>query len=229
MDDALAGLEPPRRHYTHYFGLRHTNSEMVLAPQGLAAFLRGYFHLKSGDAPGAEPEPLGLSSPEALARLPDYYVMPRDQTMAQVAAAGMPSRAEAKSCAWLPKADLDVFTAEFGRTGFQGGLNWYRAFADPALRLFSGRTLDVPSAFIAGRRDWGVYQSPGAFEAMAGQACTRFVSCDLIPGAGHWVQQEAPVAVAKSILAFVSGLWPKPSRPIEGGRPDHRAAHPGCG
>ena len=203
FDAALAGLDPPRRHYTHFFGLPHANTDMLRAPQGLAAFLRGYFHVKSGDFAGNAPVPLGVATPETFARLPTYYVMRRDQGMAETIAATAPTPSEVDACCWLRDEALAVYAAEFGRTGFQGGLNWYRAAADPTLRLFSGRSIDVPAAFIAGARDWGVYQSPGAYEAMSARGCSRLVTCELIPGAGHWVQQEAPAAVADLIVAFL--------------------------
>jgi pimeloyl-ACP methyl ester carboxylesterase len=83
---------------------------------------------------------------------------------------------------------------EFARTGFQGGLNWYRCrtvgWFDAELEIFSGRTIDVPSCFISGKSDWGVYQAPGTLEKMQTSACTRMLGCHLVEGAGHWVQQE---------------------------------------
>jgi pimeloyl-ACP methyl ester carboxylesterase len=206
LDRALAALDPPRRHYTHFFATRGANADMRDAPQGLAAFLRAYFHVKSGDFAGNAPFPLGAPTPEAFSKLPAYYVMPRDKGMAETVAAAAPSRAAVDACRWLADEDLAVYVSEFARTGFQGGLNWYRAVADPALRLFAGRTIDVPAAFIAGARDWGVYQSPGAFETMAERACSRFMACELIPGAGHWVQQEAPEATSSTILNFLAAL-----------------------
>jgi pimeloyl-ACP methyl ester carboxylesterase len=60
------------------------------------------------------------------------------------------------------------------------------------LQTFSGRTIDVPSCFIAGKSDWGVYQKPGDFEKMQNSVCTRMLGCHLVDGAGHWVQQEQP-------------------------------------
>ena len=73
------------------------------------------------------------------------------------------------------------------------------------LRLFAGRTIDVPAIFIGGDKDWGVRQTPGALESMRDQACTRFeahrTSC---PSAGHWVQQEQPEAVIAALLPFLT-------------------------
>ena len=57
---------------------------------------------------------------------------------------------------------------------------------------FSGRTIDVPSMYIAGKSDWGVYQTPGAVEKMQTTACKHMVGFHLVDGAGHWVQQEQP-------------------------------------
>jgi len=61
-----------------------------------------------------------------------------------------------------------VYSEEYGRTGFQGALQAYRVYSDPdlnaELRLFSGKTIDVPSLFIGGKSDWGTYSAPGAFD-----------------------------------------------------------------
>ena len=100
-----------------------------------------------------------------------------------------------------------MYTAEYARTGFQGGLQQYRCVFDAKLnaelRLFSARTIDVPSAFISGKSDWGVYQTPGAFEAMKNKACTRLVDVHLVEGAGHWVQQEQPQTFNERLLRFL--------------------------
>jgi len=61
----------------------------------------------------------------------------------------------------------------------------------------------VPSAFIAGKQDWGTYQRPGVYEAMQQRACTRMLGCHLIDGAGHWVQQEQPGQVTGLLLDFL--------------------------
>jgi hypothetical protein len=91
----------------------------------------------------------------------------------------MPSAAEIAACQWMNEKDMQVYSTEFTRTGFQGGLNSYRILEDSRydaeLNLFSGRTIDVPACYIAGGSEWGVNQSPGAFEAMQHGACTRLL------------------------------------------------------
>lgn len=71
------------------------------------------------------------------------------------------------------------------------------------MQLFAGRTIDVPSCFIAGSSDWGIRQSPGALERMQTTVCTNMSAVHLIDGAGHWVQQEQPEAVTAKLLAFL--------------------------
>jgi pimeloyl-ACP methyl ester carboxylesterase len=68
---------------------------------------------------------------------------------------------------------------------------------------FSGRTIDVPSCFISGKSDWGVYQTAGAAERMRTTACTKMVDFHLVEGAGHWVQQEQPEEVSSRLLQFL--------------------------
>ena len=108
---------------------------------------------------------------------------------------------------WLPDSELRVYSTEYERTGFQGGLQWYRSRTggkfDAELQLFSGRSIDMPSIFIAGKSDWGTYQRPGNFEQMQQSACTRMIGCHLIDGAGHWVQQEQPEQVSELLIAFL--------------------------
>jgi pimeloyl-ACP methyl ester carboxylesterase len=124
-------------------------------------------------------------------------------------AAEMPSAAEIAACKWLTDAELDVYVTEYSRTGFTGALQGYRVRrgSDPKtiaeLQTFSGRTIDVPSIFIAGKSDWGVYQTPGAVETMQKSACTRMAGFHLLDGAGHWVQQEQPEQVRELLIAFL--------------------------
>jgi pimeloyl-ACP methyl ester carboxylesterase len=212
MDEGLARLAPPRKHYQTYYTTREANANMWKAPQGLQAFLRAYYHAKSADWPGNHPAPLAGNTPAEFAKLPRYYVMDLLKGMAEQVAADMPTPAQIAACRWLPDRELAVYAAEYGRTGFQGGLNSYRVGRvgrlSAELTLFAGRTIDVPASFISGKADWGVYQRAGSFETMQQSACTRFVEARLVDGAGHWVQQEQPEAVVAGVLRLVRGSRP---------------------
>jgi len=208
VHDALAALDPPRKHYQWYYATRPADADMRHCAQGLHAFLRAYYHHKSADWPGNVPFALsGWTAPE-LAKLPTYYVMPLHATMAETVAAHMPSAAHIDACRWLPDAELAVYAAEYGRTGFQGGLQSYQCATGGSnaqeLRLFSGRRIEVPALFIGGASDWGIHQFPGALRRMQDHACTRMAGVRLVPGAGHWVQQEQPASVTRHLLDFLA-------------------------
>ena len=207
IHQALAALPRPRKHYQWYYSGRDAADNMRHAPQGLHDFLRAYYHHKSADWPGNRPFELAAWTAEELQKLPTYYVMDLDEGMAETVAHEMPTAQAIAANRWLPDDELKVYSTEFGRTGFQGALQWYRCLTDPQsareLQLWSGRTIDVPSCFIAGRSDWGIRQRPGHLEQMQRQACTRMSGVHLVEGAGHWVQQEQPQEVAKLMLAFL--------------------------
>ncbi|MDA8248824.1 MAG: alpha/beta hydrolase [Rhodospirillales bacterium] len=204
---ALARLDPPRQHYQWYYSTRRANADMWRCPQGVHAFLRAYFHHKSADWPGNRPMPLVSWTAAELAKLPTYYVMERDKDMAATVAAEMPSDEAVAACRWLPDDELRVYAAAYERTGFQGGLQWYRCRTEGVglaeLQVFSGRRIDVPSLFIAGARDWGIRQVPGSLERMQRDVCTRMLGCHLVDGAGHWVQQERPEQVGALLCRFL--------------------------
>jgi pimeloyl-ACP methyl ester carboxylesterase len=208
IPESLAALPRPRKHYRWYYATREANQDMWHCPQGVHAFLRAYFHYKSGDWPGNEPFALASWAADELAKMPTYYVMDRDQDMAQTVAPEMPSPAQVAACGWLTESELHVYSAEYGRTGFQGGLQGYRIGTDARfvgeLKAFAGRTIDVPALFVSGARDWGAYQAPGAMERMKRDVCTRMAGTHLVEGAGHWVQQERPDAVNHLLREFLS-------------------------
>jgi pimeloyl-ACP methyl ester carboxylesterase len=205
----LANLPRPRKHYQWYYSTREANADMHQAPQGLHDFLRAYYHHKSADWKGNAPFPLQAWSASELAKLPTYYVMDRDQTMAQTVAEEMPTATDVAANRWLPDHELKFYSDEYTRTGFQGGLQWYRCGTsgvnNPDLEIFSGRSIDVPSFFISGKQDWGIHQRAGAMEAMQSTACSNMLGCHLIDGAGHWVQQERPDEVNRLLLQFLHG------------------------
>jgi pimeloyl-ACP methyl ester carboxylesterase len=206
----LADLPRPRKHYQWYYSTREANGDMHRAPQGLHDFLRAYYHHKSADWTDNKPYPLKSWSAEELAKLPTYYVMDLAKTMPAQVAEEMPSRAEIAANRWLPDSELAFYAGEYQRTGFQGGLQWYRCGTSGAfngeLQTWSGRTIDVPSCFISGKQDWGTYQRPGVYEAMQTRACTNMIGCHLVEGAGHWVQQEQPAEVSRLLLAFLDKM-----------------------
>jgi pimeloyl-ACP methyl ester carboxylesterase len=204
---SLARLARPRKHYHNYYARREANAEMMNAPQGLHDFLRAYYHYKSGDWVQNKPHPIAGWTAEALAEIPTYYIMDIDRTMPETVAPEMPSPAEIAANTWLPDKAMAVYAEEYGRNGFQGGLQWYRVTTSGRyvidMELFADRTIDVPSMFVSGNRDWGVFQTPGAFERMQKTACTRMMICELIDGAGHWPQQENPVRTSELLLRFL--------------------------
>lgn len=203
----LAALARPRKHYQWYYSTRAANADMHHAPQGVHDFLRAYFHYKSADWKQNQPFPLMSWSADELAKMPTYYIMDLDKTMAETVAPEMPSAAEIAGCRWLPEEALRVYSGEFGRTGFQGALQWYRCATNAGymdeFKLFGGRRIDVPACFIAGKSDWGIYQKPRDLERMQERACTQFRGCHLLEGAGHWVQQEQPEQVTRLLLEFL--------------------------
>jgi pimeloyl-ACP methyl ester carboxylesterase len=204
---ALAALPRPRKHYQWYYSTRPANENMWHARQGVHDFLRAYYHHKSADWKANTPHELAGWTAGELAKMPTYYIMDLAEGMAETVAKEMPSSAEIAANKWLPEHELKVYGEEYARTGFQGGLNWYRVRTGGAssgeLEVFAGRTVDVPATFISGRSDWGIHQTPGAMAKMQKSACTKMKEIHLIPGAGHWVQQEQPDEVNRLLIQFL--------------------------
>ena len=106
---------------------------------------------------------------------------------------------------WLTEADIEVFASEYQRTGFRGGLNWYRnidrnwALTAP----WAGAVIRQPALFIAGTRDAVITGSLGkrALDELE-SVVPNLARPILIEGAGHWVQQERPDAVNAALIAF---------------------------
>ena len=206
----LASLARPRKHYQWYYSTREANADMLHCEQGVHDFMRAYYHVKSADLETNKPHALrGWTAPE-LAKLPTYYVMDLEQNMATTVAPNMPSGDAIAACNWLSDDALSVYADSFSRTGYQGGLNWYRGRTcgrfDAELQIFDGCTIDVPSMFIAGAADWGMQQTPGALELMQTEAFTQLRGCHVVDGAGHWLQQEQPQAVNALLAEFMHGL-----------------------
>jgi pimeloyl-ACP methyl ester carboxylesterase len=199
IDRDLAALPRPRKHYSSYWASRGANEDMWHAPQGVHDLLRALYYFKSADWKGNKPFPLKSWRATELAKMPEYYIMDLDKTTAETMAAVMPSKAEIATCKWMSENDLEVYSTEYMRTGFQGGLNFYRG----DLTASAGSSIDIPACYIAGASEWGVYQTPGAFEAMQHGACTRLLGVHLVKGAGHSVVEEQPEEVNRLLIEFL--------------------------
>jgi pimeloyl-ACP methyl ester carboxylesterase len=112
---------------------------------------------------------------------------------------------ELRAPSWMSESELAVYIEAFERTGFTGGLNWYRNI-DRNWELtatVADRHVCQPAMFLTGERD-PVRQFMPA-QAMAGWVDDLRAEV-LVPGAGHWVQQEAPEVVNAALLDFLAGL-----------------------
>lgn len=241
VKSGLAALNPPRKHYTVYFSGPEANCDMltgggaeeVTGEEGysLRDFMRAYWHVKSADwVLQKDPHLIRMPSPdspeakngnplEALAELPEYYIMRSELTMPQTVLPHLPhtsKSAHEDREHWMSESALAVYVDTYRRTGFQGGLNLYRAMVSPLDPLPNAkpelmeRKIEVPSMFIAGKKDWGTWQFPGAVERMKG-LCVRMREAGrgdegivLVEGAGHWVQQERPKEVVRLLAEFAS-------------------------
>jgi pimeloyl-ACP methyl ester carboxylesterase len=108
---------------------------------------------------------------------------------------------------WLTEQDIDFFTKEFEGTGFRGGLNWYRNI-DRMWELtpfLSGAKLHQPVLFVAGEFDPVITMLREAFDTLE-QTVPNLRKKVLLPGAGHWIQQERPAEVNQLLMEFLAGL-----------------------
>jgi pimeloyl-ACP methyl ester carboxylesterase len=108
---------------------------------------------------------------------------------------------------WLTEADLDYFTGEFERTGYRGGLNRYRNMDRDWEQLpeLADAKVTQPAIFIAGERDGVIAMNPAAVESMK-TTVPHLTKAVILPGCGHWTQQERPAEVNAELIAFLKGL-----------------------
>ena len=110
---------------------------------------------------------------------------------------------------WLTETDIEYYVGQFAQTGFRGGLNWYRNIdrSWEVLAPFAGACVTVPALYVAGDRDLVVH-----FRGMDQflPNLTRFVPAlrktVMLPGCGHWTQQERAEEVNAEMIAFLRGL-----------------------
>jgi pimeloyl-ACP methyl ester carboxylesterase len=109
---------------------------------------------------------------------------------------------------WLSQEDLDYYAKQFRRSGFRGGINYYRNL-DRNWELtpqLAGVKVRQPAAFIAGSEDGVIARQAASLDQVLAGGVADLRRLALIPGAGHWVQQERPEEVNAELLAFLRDL-----------------------
>ena len=108
---------------------------------------------------------------------------------------------------WLTQADFDFYVAEFTRTGFTGGLNWYRAIdrSWELLAPFHHARISVPALYVAGAEDPVLRMYRAAADSL-GRTVPKLTESVILPGCGHWTQQERPAEVNAALLRFLAAV-----------------------
>jgi pimeloyl-ACP methyl ester carboxylesterase len=157
------------------------------------ATIRRLLYSSSGDAPG----PLDPALRSFIG------MVPRD--------GGILSRAEDPAVlpGWLSETDLEVYAAEFERAGFRGSLNWYRNLDRnwELLAPYAGAKVTVPALYMIGDRDL-VMRFKGLDRLLPNLKAfvPQLRETVILPGCGHWTQQERPVEVNEAMIRFLNSL-----------------------
>jgi pimeloyl-ACP methyl ester carboxylesterase len=109
--------------------------------------------------------------------------------------------------AWLAEADLDVYASEFERTGFRGGLSWYRNL-DRTWELMAPwlhAQVTRPALFVAGDRDPVIVMMRAALDRLR-DTVPDLRNLVLLPECGHWTQQERPQEVNAALIEFLASV-----------------------
>ena len=155
--------------------------------------VRSALYSYSGDAPAPETVPLagsvGMVSPQAglLANAIDPAVLP----------------------SWISENDVEIYVRQFTRCGYRSGLNWYRnaSWNWESLAAFDGLQISVPALYLAGDRDL-VLAFEGMDKVIANlpQRAPLLQKIIVLPGCGHWTQQERSEDVNSAIVGFLSSI-----------------------
>lgn len=147
--------------------------------------MRLFLYSASGDAPADA----------------NFWLKPKDATFLQ----GMPEPATMP--AWCTEGDLDYYEGEFKRSGFRGPLNRYRNMDRDWEQTtgLQGAKIEQPALFVCGDRDGVIAMNPAGIENMK-QQIPNLKDVVMLPGAGHWTQQERPAEVNAALIAFLKGL-----------------------
>jgi pimeloyl-ACP methyl ester carboxylesterase len=108
---------------------------------------------------------------------------------------------------WITEDEVQHYVSEFRRTGFTGGISWYRNLDRnwELMEPYAGQKVQPPARFVGGAVDPVLMMTPPSVQDgwLADDRGTV-----LVPGAGHWVQQEKPAEVNRALLDFLAGLDP---------------------
>ena len=200
---AVAGLSVP------FSPPSNINLLDALEKQGIKTFYMQYFQ-----TPGVAESELDADPEATLRRL--GYSMSGDGPGRVVAGVLAPGAGFLNNTvepdvlpAWLDREDLAYVAREFSRTGFRGGLNWYRSMAlsTQLLAPWCGAVIHQPSLFVAGACD-DVLKFPSARSQIDHFPATLpgLRGCHILDGAGHWIQRERASAVNEVLVAFLAGL-----------------------
>jgi pimeloyl-ACP methyl ester carboxylesterase len=110
---------------------------------------------------------------------------------------------------WLTEADIDFYVSEFERTGFRGGLNWYRNIDRnwELLAPFEGAKVTVPALYMVGDRDLVMaFQGMDRVIANLANNVPKLRGKFILPGCGHWTQQERVSEVNAAMIDFMRNL-----------------------
>jgi pimeloyl-ACP methyl ester carboxylesterase len=173
--------------YIEYF--QQPGRAEVELERDVRRWLLGFYFTASGDAPAVAPGGGTMATVPRGGELADRFAYPD----------AMP--------AWLTDDDLDVYVAEFERTGFTGGLNRYRNVERDweDLTAFRSRPIEVPALFVGGDRDGPTIWGKPAIERF-GETLPRLHRSIILAGCGHWTQQERPTEVNDALLEFLGSL-----------------------
>jgi pimeloyl-ACP methyl ester carboxylesterase len=111
--------------------------------------------------------------------------------------------------AWLTEQDLDYYTQQFEQAGFRGAINWYRAMQLnwELMGAWTDAAILTPALYIMGERDVVVH-FPGYSQVIAimRRAVPQLKEMILLPGCGHWTQEERPQELNSALIDFLKGL-----------------------
>ena len=109
--------------------------------------------------------------------------------------------------AWVTESDIDVYVAEFARSGFRGPLSWWRNIdrSWELMAAFDGAAVTVPALYIAGDRDFvvAVFQQSIAKQSIL---VPKLQPTVMLPDCGHWTQQERAPEVSDAMIDFLRRL-----------------------